>query len=169
MSKDYLAELRQRLLGKRIVAIDPPEAREAICKITTDDGKAFRLHATDLGWWMEDTIQPNGKYGSFHTLMQEYYNHSYELAPQYGFDVPEPTVTYENGKLTLTAPDGKTFDLEDAHLTEWEMKVCAHKLGPRLIGFGALMGDAWRMAFRPGYAGCPPELYVPDMLATEDS
>jgi hypothetical protein len=56
---EMLQELRSRLVGKTILAIDPPRICEGICKITLTDGSAFKLCATDLGYWVEEVRKRN--------------------------------------------------------------------------------------------------------------
>ena len=48
-------KLKKLLEGKKVLKVDPPDTDEAICKITMSDGVTFRLSATELGSWVEET------------------------------------------------------------------------------------------------------------------
>lgn len=156
-TEEPLDKLRRYLVGKTIVAVDPPEASEAICRITTNDGKVWRLHATELGFWIEDVLMPGMKADNLTTLLQEYYQHRhYESPVEY-----EPTVTIEGDVLVVVAFDGRRYEAFIPALNEWEQKIVKHPDGPKLISQAAGLGDYWTSVFREGIEGCPPELYYP--------
>jgi hypothetical protein len=153
-SEEPLDKLRRYLVGKTVLAVDPPEATEAICRITTSDGKVWRLHATDLGFWIEDALKPGQKAVNFTVLFTEFdrYKH-YETPVEY-----EPPVTVEGDVLVITAFDGKRFEAFIPALSEWEQMVVKHPASPPLLSFAARMGDMWSLAFHKDIDGCPPEL-----------
>jgi len=155
-----LKKLQLRLEGQTIRAIEPGNAPESICTFVLADGKRFRLHATDLGFWTEDTVGAEGTYDDLTGLMTDYQNHTYDLAPAYKFDLPEPKVSFSEGVLELTAPDGKSFRGTVANFKDEDQRLVHHKEGFRIIASSAEMGNAW-MTFlnHKMYPDiCPPEL-----------
>ena len=142
--EDSLNELRQRLVGKRIVSIEPSNTPNAIGNVigilTTEDDKAFRIHVTEHNCWTEDANLPDGTYGSLDALLNEYYRHNYSLRPLYRDDNPEPKVALESDRLTLTAPDNKVFEIKGHRLTDWEKRVCSDARGRGILGYSAMVG-----------------------------
>ena len=123
MSEKALDKLKKLLEGKTVIAVDPPNAREAICRLTLSDGTAFRLHATDLGFWTEATAASDGRYHSLNALAIDYGNHHYELEPQYDFDTPHPKIAVDGDVFHVEAPDGRVFEGNLTSFTEWEQEV----------------------------------------------
>jgi hypothetical protein len=160
VSKDALKDLQDRLVGKRIVAVEPANATEGVCLFKTDDGQSFRLHATDLGFWTEDTVGEDGYYPSLHALMVEYSYHNHDISPGYNYNPPDAKAVFKDGVLTVRSPKKREFKIREAKLTPWELTVAKDKAGPRLLGFAALMGDAWRTPFTGSYEGCPKRLVL---------
>lgn len=63
-----ITELKNLLEGKTVLKIEEPHRDEAICNFILSDGTAFRLHATDLGFWTEGI---NG-YQCLNDVMMDY-------------------------------------------------------------------------------------------------
>ena len=149
-SEDDLIKLRKLFVGKKVVAVEPPGADEAIAKFVMDDGTAFRLHATELGYWTEPTIARAGcHYQHLEPLFTDYCNHEYKLR------LPEPAapvVSVNDGVLRVQAPDGTAFEADASRFEEWERTMLQY---PELIATAAPLGDLWRGALRNE---CPPEL-----------
>jgi hypothetical protein len=150
--KDFQT-IKQAFLGKTVVSVDPPEADEAIAKFTMSDGSCFRLHATDLGYWIEQTVGVGQPYKSLETLFVDYYHCA---------NVQEPTVEITPASLMLVSPAGNTFRIHRSCLNEWENKVVSHPQAEDLLAFAAVMGDVWRIVFSVQY-GCPEELALPPL------
>lgn len=53
--KDGLDELRKLMVGKKVIAVEPPCGGDTICQLLFDDGTSFELHATELGFWIVET------------------------------------------------------------------------------------------------------------------
>jgi hypothetical protein len=147
MSKDFFSSLKEYFEGKTVVSVDPPEAPEAIAKFTMSDGKAFRLHATDLGYWIEETIPSDGSHLGFDSLFNDYGHHYYNLQPQYGFDTPYPSITVDGRVLQVVAADGRVFKGDTNKFSLWEQFVCKHPDGLKLLVFASEMGDMWKTVF----------------------
>ena len=154
-----LKELKTRLEGKTILRIDPPNAGEAICKFVLTDGSAFRLHATDLGYWVEEAEGPNG-YNSLNGLIIDYGHHMYNLLPKYDFDPPHAKITISSDDvIDFIAPDGKQFVICVKNLSDKEIAIISHPKGKKLLAEAAALGNYWRTAFRPHHNDeCPEEL-----------
>ena len=145
-----LEELRKRIEGKTTVKVEEPNAAEAICKFTLSDGTAFRLHATDLGFWIEDTVVNNSKYTNFTSMFTDVYHHQSNI---------EPTVVIDSNDLKITTDDGRVFIADISLLSKWERKVCKHKKSKELIAVACTFGNLWKMIFSKREAECPEELY----------
>ena len=147
MSDKTLDKLRKLLEGKTIAKIEPPNASEAICRFVLTDGTAFRLHATDLGYWMEETEGPNG-YQSLHGLLTDYGHHSNSLLSQYNFDPPDAVIVREDKEVKFSAADGKIFSISWDKLLPLEQKIINNPVGIKLLAEAAAMGDAWKIIFQ---------------------
>src|SRR5271165_7683514 len=106
-----LKQLQSLLEGKTIQSIEPPNASEAICRFVLTDGTSFRLHATELGFWIEGKAGVKG-YEDLDALMEDYGHHTYNLFPKYNFDLPDATVNLKDTTLEVIAPDGKVFSAD---------------------------------------------------------
>jgi hypothetical protein len=165
MSQRALARLKERLEGKTVVSVEDSDASEVIAKFTMSDGTAFRLHATDLGYWVEDTVSGNGRYRSFEAIFLDVGRHQDGLQPQHDFRAPSPVAEIDGLVLRITTVDGRTFEGDMSKFTDWERLVCEHPRGPWLIAFASEQGVMWKTAFHsrdwdsvdPEYR-CPAEL-----------
>ena len=160
MSEDVLKKLQQKLEGQTIRAIEPGGVSESICTFVLADGKRFRLCATDLGFWIEDTVAEGGLYDDLTALLRDYYHHAYGLAEAYKFNVPEPKVSFSEGVLELRAPDGKVFRGLVASFKDEDQRLVHHNEGFKIIATSAELGDAWAsLLSHKTYPNiCPPEL-----------
>ena len=149
-------ELKNKMEGKVVIAVESSEICEVICKFVMSDGNAFRLHATDLGFWLEDTIVVGDKYNSFDMIFRDYHYHHYNLGHKYDYDVPNPKIVIKNNTLIIKAVDGKIFEADINLLSEWECNVITHPRGIELITVAATFGDMWKIIFKE--EDCPLEL-----------
>ena len=168
-------ELKLRLEGKTIVSIDPPNAGDGICKFILSDGACFRLHATDIGFWIEETHCSNGRYRSFSAIFIDYSHYVYDLESQYylrshannspilgDYNVPSPKVYLTKNLLKIKAVDGKIFELERKYLNDYESMICNHPKALNLLKQAACFGYSWTFVFSKNNEKCPPELYDPN-------
>lgn len=163
---EQFLELKKYFEGKTVLSVDPPEACEAIAKFTMTDGTAFRLHATDLGYWVEDTIPKGSQYSDFNSLFTDFDHHQYKLEEHFtGEDVPAPVVTVGEGILRLVSISGQSFEVKLSTLSAWERAVCEHPEGIKLLTQASQMGDLWRMVFcRRDWNTVQPEDRCPEVL-----
>lgn len=168
MENKALEKLKQYLEGKTVISVDPPEASEAICKLTLSDGTAFRLHATDLGFWIEETSASNGKYHSLPALFLDFGHHQYNLEPKFEFDTPPPKVSVKGNTIEVVAADERLFEVEIGRLGEWEQEMCKHPKAPELLASAITLNEMWKIAFSPRNEVCPPELYHPSIDLNDD-
>jgi hypothetical protein len=152
--KDSFDTLQSYFVGKTIQAVEPPDASACIARFILTDGTAFRLHATDLGYWIEDTAPKDGAYRSFNAAVIDYTHHMYSFKE---YDVPLPKVEITDGTIWITAPDERSFVIERKFLSEWEQKVANHPKGKELIVKAVAVGDYWRSIFFKEN-GCPKEI-----------
>ncbi len=162
-------KLRALLVGKTIAAIESPNATEAICRFEMTDGTSFRLHATDLGAWIEKATrigEPHKSLFGEAGIFSEYAHHVYY------HDNREPKgVDITADKVTIIAQDGRAFTAKREDLTEDENKIVAHPEAARLLIEAADCGKAAEIVFSEDSYGCPPELQglcQPPRLTKED-
>jgi hypothetical protein len=156
MNKQF-EKLKVLLEGKRILRIDPPgNATECICCFHMEDGSAFRLHATDLGYWMTEAKGFNG-YQSLESLMIDYGYHMYDLMPSYHYDPPAPKISLLENNLEIESPDGKSFQIGLDKLSDRERLIMSTPKGMEHFGKASAMGEFWETMFSENY-DCPPEL-----------
>lgn len=158
-----LNNLRTRLIGKDIESIEPPDAGEAICKFVMADGSAFRLHATDLGFWIEDTVAtPENLYPSIENLQRDFEYHTHSISPNYDFEIEEPKITIDDLVLILSveAMDGRIFKADITKFNKWELLVCNHPKGLKLLSSSLTNFLYWKSAFNDKNDDCPKELYL---------
>jgi hypothetical protein len=108
---DFL-KLKSLLEGKTVLKVLPPNASECICVIETSDNIAFRLHATDLGYWIEETSTSDGIYKNIESFLKDCSNHYFELGNDFSQEVPTPILTEQSGVHTLIFNDGREFKLK---------------------------------------------------------
>ena len=140
---DSLDRLKELLVGKTIARVDDPGAREAICKVTCTDGSAFRLHATDLGFWTELTVAEGQGYTDLAVMVVDVEHYVYRLHHK----VNPITVSIIDKSLTIKAPDGKCFKADIGHFDEWGQRVCAHRFAFNLIQNACEVGDGANFVF----------------------
>ena len=150
-------ELQSLLEGKTIQSIEPPNAAEAIAKFVLTDGTAFRLHATDLGFWIEKTAGAKG-YPSLDAMMTDYYHYVSSLW-EYNGDFPDALVNLNGNILEVVSPDGKTFTADITKFKEYDRRIATHPEGRKILAYGAIMGDMYLMYFlEKNNPTCPKEL-----------
>lgn len=158
MKKHISEQLADLLVGKIITAISSPvAASECICQFTMADGSQFRLHATDLGAWIEKAPGTDGLSDSLDALIGEYSHYSYHIRTDFDFD---PHVFLKDDVLTITAMDGKEFKGKVSSFSAEDRMIVNHKKGPKLISKAAPMGGYWRSMLNHKYYPdvCPEEL-----------
>lgn len=141
MYSSALEALKQRMEGKTVVRIEPPQASEAICKFHMSDGSVFRLHATELGSWVEETVKADETYKSLDALFRDYGHHVYHS------DNQTPDVEMRAHSVAVTAPDGRLFMAMHQDLSEADLKLISTRTAEE-FAFAAELGDCWKMAFR---------------------
>src|SRR5580692_3466813 len=96
-------ELKKHFEGKTIVRVERPNAAEAIGKFVTSDGKAFILHATELGYWFRDTpASPTDPYDTLNNLMEQYHHQVISAAMTTAYQQEEPP---KEGDVSLNPED----------------------------------------------------------------
>jgi hypothetical protein len=182
---DPLEKLRLLLEGKTILKVEKPNAPEAICKFVLSDGTAFRLHATDLGFWIEGSVHDDGVYNNLTDLLVDYSNHTRfieheknrEIEDHFNYDVPEgayyespPANIFinidadQNYQCLFIAPDGKEFRGNIYSFSEYEKKLFLFSKGKgkEILSEAAILGNAWTLLFSKNNEDCPAELcYIP--------
>jgi hypothetical protein len=156
-SDDTFEKLKEVFEGKTVVAVEPGDAAESICRFVLSDGKAWRLHATDLGYWLEETAGFEG-YTKLTNLARDYHHHVYWLAAKYDYDVPDAKVEVKDTEIIITSPTEKVFTISRSKCSENEMKILTHPIGAKIFGKAVgELGDAWVLDFRNN-EDCPEEL-----------
>ena len=172
--QSQLEKLQLLLEGKTVLKVEDPNASEAICKITLSDGTSFRLHATDLGFWIEQTSNVDGKYNSLTSLLIDYshnvssfeYKELIKLRQEYDnnipankyYQVPNAIITMNNSYCKFVAPDGREFLIDKSKLSDYEISILKNKKGLKMLSEAAYLGDAWVLLFNKSNKKCPAEL-----------
>lgn len=148
-------KLKNLLEGKTILRIEEPNAPEAICKFVLADGVAFRLHATELGFWIEETT--DGNYFSLDVLVKDISHHMfYDL----GFD-SQLSISKIDDKVFFACKDkDKDFVILESKLSEVEKRILNSDIGIEMLEEAIPTGDFWKMNFSAKNKDCPPEFYL---------
>ena len=164
MSEQPLEELRRLLEGKTIKKVLLPNGSEAICRFVMEDGSSFRLHATDLGFWIEDTKGSSG-YNSLNSLIRDIYhnyNSDYEIII---INIMDESLTFSVTDGLSSSTDDKIFTLKINKLTNGEKRIINHPKGIERLADAICVGDLWKIFFNKNSQfskDCPPELYLDD-------
>jgi len=151
---ESINQLRQLLEGKTISKIEPADGIEAICKFVMKDGIAFRLHATDLGFWIENTSY-DGFYNSLNSLINDYYQYT-----QVNYiNNSEPDLKVHKEILNISASDNKVFKIALSNLSNQELKIINSETGLKILKEYIPLGDIWKIGFKESNPECPKELY----------
>jgi len=140
MEDKSFIQLKELLEGKTIKSVLPPDASEAICKFVLTNGKSFRLHATDLGFWIEGSSGDDGGYESLEDLLREYHHHEYDYLSEYGFDPPDCIITFDEKTVTFKSPKEKLFKMKYSSLSFEERELFKSDRGLKRLKFSANMG-----------------------------
>jgi hypothetical protein len=148
-SKKYLNDLSHRITGKIVWAVEPPSPidTECLCRIITADGKSFRIHATDLGAWIEDDVDVDGLYPTLESVCIAVGAYRNAKLPEHGFTIGLPIVRVEGRTLIINAFDGSIFKLSLDRTDGWEKKVFSHQKILEIIPVITASGEYWRLWF----------------------
>lgn len=146
-------KLKYLLEGKTILRIDEPNAPEAICKFVLNDDTSFRLHATELGFWIEESAE--GNYPSLDILIKDISHHMF-------FDLgwnSQITIAKMHDKF-IFSDKNKDFVIMENRLSDVEKKILNSDIGIDLLKEAIPTGDFWKMMFCSKNEDCPPEFYM---------
>jgi hypothetical protein len=153
-----LTKLKNLLEGKTILSVEEATVDEGICKITTTEGSCFNLCATDLGFWIKETVVEGAKYKSLLNLFSDY--DDLILSASSLDDAPTLVVVTED-TLRVTTPI-KVFEVDISALSEWEKRVVRHRNGAKIISIACQIGEMWMCIFRN------PEVYDENSLGISE-
>lgn len=142
MSDKSFQELKALFEGKRVIAVEPPNAEEAIAKFTLDDG-IFRLHATELGFWIEKTNAEGQPFPSLDAILLQYSHNQWACG-----GAVEPKVLITRDRMTLTTPDHPDLFVHIPSLAPWEQALCRLPEASSLFSDAALCGLFWHNVFK---------------------
>jgi hypothetical protein len=159
-----LKQLQTLLEGKTISKIEEPGAAEAICKFVLSDGSAFRLHATELGFWIEETEGADGYYPSLHALAIDYGHHMHNHMPYYNYNPPDAEIEIKDDILSrghkiiaAISPKNKIFLIRSCDLSDTENNILNNNKAIRVLKNSLCMGEMWRSQFLSSQAEDLPE------------
>jgi len=135
---DVVDELSKLLIGKKVAKVERAGVAESIALFTMEDGTKFRLHATDLGAWIEH-LGTNDLLESLDLVIREYCHHSYYNKVRES----APTVTVENGVLTIVDNEGKKTKGKISAFSKEDQELANHPDGPTIISYVAPCGEFW--------------------------
>ncbi len=177
------AQLKKHFEGQRVVRVEEPDARECIAKFVMDNGKAFRLHATDLGYWIEATVASDVDFFPTLTSLFQHYaddirKSGHEPYPSNPKDMPawerrgieaiekqdallkRATISQTTTVLIVkSSPRAREYRMLLENLTPQERKILDDKKGYKLLCQAAGLGDWWQSMFARN-SGCPKELVI---------
>jgi len=159
---NIIEQLQNRLVGKIIKAVEPSNGLEALCKFSMSDGSSFRLHATDLGAWIEEDVTDEGYYPNIDSLARAVYAYRYNL----NHEAKSFANIIDNRTIVVDVGDGTLLKIKRYNKDKWEQQILNHPdvchFLPRALEFG----DMWKNLFRPNNMECfegelpiPKELY----------
>lgn len=143
MNNDEAFELlKNNLEGKTIKRIDPSNAEAGICKFVLDDDTVFRLHANDLGYWIEDCIHEDGQYKSLTALINDIYNENISL-----FNKSKNFVKINNNNdiYTFSTKSNKQYMIDFNCLKDFEKDIIKNK--KKRLEEASELGQFWAAAF----------------------
>jgi len=140
MSDDIVQNLKERLIGKTIIAIEAPFMLEAICRFVIDDGTSFNLHATDLGAWISEGPGQDGTYQTLTSFFDAAHDYSYKF--KYNDRFFHADIINDN--IEVETNTGKKFIIPRKNLTEEEKEIIAIG-GGNFIEECCAMGDMWKL------------------------
>jgi hypothetical protein len=152
-----ITALKRAFQGKTIAEVQNGSSVESICTFKFTDGTTIRLRATELGYWIDELPDANGKYKSFSLLAEEYRNHYYHQ-PDMLDSIPNISIS-EDGILTLSGLDGTKFYGDVHAFPELEKAIVSDPVGVILAAECASLGDCW-------IAGVGMSEDIPDNLKT---
>jgi len=140
MEDKSFKQLKELLEGKTIKSVLPPDASEAICKFVLTNGKSFRLHATDLGFWIEGSTGGDDRYESLEDLLRDYSHHEHDYLLVYGYDPPNCIITCDEKTVIFKSPKEKSFKMNYSNLNSEEKECFKSDRGLKRLKFSANMG-----------------------------
>jgi hypothetical protein len=147
----FVAEVVKRLAGKVVWGVESSPADSALCRIITSDGKSFRIHATELGSWVEDDASVEGDYPSIAALSLAVGGHRERKSREAGLnELPPATAVLMNGTIHVDAGDGTLFSIKQTARDEWDRKVLSHPDVLKFIARVAMSSDMWMTWFDVG-------------------
>ncbi len=149
MKNNSFTELKELMEGKTVLHVEPPEATEAICRFHMSDGSVFRLHATDLGFWVEKTIEPGSSYETLDQLFNDYERYVYHMDERTPIKIEVSTFSKQDPELEILiqAPDGHEFKATVQKDSPDGLLLDSDKAEEK-IEYASELGSSWRMAFR---------------------
>ena len=142
---EQLTKLRILLEGKTISSVEGATVDEGVCKITTTEGSCFNLCATDLGFWIRETVVEGAKYKSLSHLASDYD----DLILSASSLEDAPTLVVVSGDtLRVTSSIGKVFEVDIEALSDWEKRIVRHRNGAKIISLVCQVGDMWKCIFK---------------------
>lgn len=146
-------KLKSLLENKKIIKVEDPKVSECICKFTMEDGSSFRLHATDLGFWIEETVSNNNEYQSLNSLM----NDINKLSDSYNQEKAE--IIKFNNKFIFSLLN-KDYIIDEKNLSEKEKFILNSDIGKNILIDAIETGPFWKSRFSSYNDDCPEEFYI---------
>jgi hypothetical protein len=144
-NSEQLTKLKTLLEGKTIRSVEEATIDEGVCRITTTEGSCFTLCATDLGFWVRETVCAGVPYKSLGVMFSNY--DDLILSASSLEDAPTLVVVSGN-TLRVTTPLGKVFEVDIDALSDWEKRVVRHRNGAKIISLACQLGDMWKCLFK---------------------
>jgi hypothetical protein len=152
--------LNKHFAGKTIVRVERPsiDVSECIGQFVCTDGSVFRLHANDLGVWINGTPDelPDQTYDykDFDKFVEGLSQQIYQTRREVKIELIEGVVRVSTG-------EGSNFNINFSDLSEEIQKIIMHPKGNLMMLRGIMsLGKDWRMHFTINH-GCPEELLLP--------
>ena len=154
-------DLRQLLVGKRVISVAQGELCESFFRIETEDGASFHI-CGDTGSW----IVP-GPSAGYYTSVEALSEAVEGLYRRTGFDVPFEEVldVTQQGDTLVASLTGSTevFKIKPSSVEDpWEAKVLGHTNAVEYLKEAIPCGPFWKMTYQPDKGDKPTELQLPN-------
>ena len=146
--KNFIEQLSELLVGKKVIAVYPPMDSELVAGIHTDDGNCFQIGATDLGFWIQDGVIPNQPHTKFSTFMGNLLSivRYSDLEHPVKFSIDGEYVKAEVldlERLKSAREDPSQFLGLISSFSEKEQEIINHPNGMKILAEVLQMGNPW--------------------------
>lgn len=147
MQNKQFLKLQDLMQGKTVISVESAIGEGGIATFKMSDGNVFRIHATDLGFWIEETANTSGEYTIFNNLLIDMYRHFYSLQFDNKYSTPNPSVVKLDDLLMFEFIDGKIFEFKYKYLSDFSKEILSLPEGIDIFADMVTLGDCCNLVF----------------------